>query len=149
MPPQLFSHPWVYSATKTDDKITLRVEVTDLHTTQGAIEITGEATQVNGAFAPIACITNIASAVEGDPNDPEEANRYFVEVDAVPTSDHEFNDREDVTVFVRVSKVWVTVIGPGTDEPQPPPGTGPRVKVSPTWGIHKADAHIRERTGSY
>ena len=134
-------HPWVYSGKITDGKITFRVEVTDLQTTQGAIEITGEATQVNGAFAPISCVTDIAAASKGDSNDPEEADRYFVNVEADPTSDHSFNENDDVTVFVRVSKVWVTVLGPGSDDPSLPKGTRPPPDA-PTWGVHKADAHI-------
>jgi hypothetical protein len=134
-------HPWVYSAKITDGKITFRVEVTDLQTTQGAIEITGAATQVDGAFAPISCVTDIAAASEGDRNDPEENGRYFVDVEAIPTSDHQFKENLDVTVFVRVSKVWVTVLEPGTDEPAPRTGQGP------TWGKHKADAHISAQRG--
>jgi hypothetical protein len=118
MPPQIFCHPWVYSATKTERKIRFRVDVSDFLTTQGAIEITGQATQVNGAFAPITRIINIADAVMGDPDDEDEVNRYFVDVEAVPIPGHPFRDDLEITVFVRVSvsKMAVTVLAPGTDE---------------------------------
>jgi hypothetical protein len=149
MVPQLHSHPWVYSATKTDGKISLRVEVTDLRTTQGFIEITGQATQVNGAFAPISCIKNITEAFEGDPKDDDQKGRLFMDVEATPTSDHDFMDNEDVTVFVRVSKVWVTVVGPGTEDPVGPIVSGEEPNDPPTWGKPKADAHISAQEGNY
>jgi len=136
-------HPWVYSATITDGKIKSRVEVTDLLATRGAIEITGEATQVNGAFAPISCITNIAAATMGDPTDPDEAGRLFVNVEADPTPDHPFDKNEDLTISVRLSVEWVTVLGPGVEG-----STQPR-ETDPTWGIHKADAHITAQKGGY
>ena len=140
-------HPWVYSATVTGTNISFNVEVTDLKNTQGVdtaggIEITGEATQVNGAFAPISCITDIANATPGDPSDPEQAGRFFVNVEATPTPDQSFDPNEDVTVFVRLSKVWVTVLEPGTDET-----AQPRSGTPPTWGKHKADAHINGKGG--
>ena len=140
-------HPWVYSATITDGKITLSVEVTDLQTTKEAIEIKGEATQVNGAFAPISCITNIAAATMGDPTDPNEAGRLFVNVEADPTSDHPFDENEDLTVTTEVGIKWLTVLGPGTDEPTPAT-THPGSTTGPTWGKRKADAHISS-TSSY
>jgi hypothetical protein len=127
-------HPWVYGATIIPDgKIRFSVEVTGLQTTEGAIEITGAATQVNGAFAPISYITDIAAAYKGDPNDPEQEDRYFVDVEAVPTSGQTFDRTLDVTVFVRVSKVWVTVLGS-----VPQPATGPGVTA---WK-YKYDAQI-------
>jgi hypothetical protein len=136
-------HPWVYSATTTaDGKITFRVEVTDLQTTQGAIEITGVATQVVGAFAPIFQVANIEDAIKGDPDDEDQAGKLFVDVQAEPTQDHAFDPKEDVTVFVRVSKVWVTVLGPGIDEQKGSPGPGPNTAPAPTWGKHRADAHM-------
>lgn len=134
-------HPWVYSAKITGDKITFSVEVTDLQATKGAIEITGQAMQVSGAFAPIYAITDVPDAPNGDPTDSNEVGRYFVDVEAKPTSDNSFKEDEDVTVFVRVSKVWVTVLGPGTDDgPVGPNQTA--TNVGPIWGIHKGDAGI-------
>jgi hypothetical protein len=133
------SHPWVYSATITNGTISFRVEVSDLKTTVGAIEISGIATQVNGAFAPIYRIINIPDGPNGDKDDPQEVGRYFLDVEATPTADHPFRPDEDVTVFVRVSKVWVTVLGSGS---------GPRtVAAGPTWGIHRADSHVSAPVG--
>jgi len=128
--PQSKSHPWVYSATATNGKIKFRVEVTDLQSTAGAVEVTGVATQVNGAFAPIFGVKNVPGRANGDPKDPDQARRFFVDVDATPTPEHPFTPGEDVTVFTRASKVWVTVLGPGSDSP------------GPTWGKHRADSHM-------
>lgn len=146
-------HPWVYSATIADGKITFRVEVTDLQTTVGAIEISGIATQVNGAFAPIYRIINIPAGPNGDLKDPDQADKYFVNVDAYPTADHPFTANEDVTVFVRVSKVWVTVLGPGSDDEgsQRPrsktTSSGTEPTPGPTWGKHRADSHVSDPEG--
>jgi hypothetical protein len=137
--PQGMSHPWVYSANITNGKITFRVEVTDLKATTGAIEISGIATQVNGAFAPIYRIIDIPKEANGDEDDPEERGRYFLDVEATPTADHSFRPDEDVTVFVRVSKVWVTVLGGG-------PGPE-KVPAGPTWGNHRADSHVSAPEG--
>lgn len=135
-------HPWVYSAKITGDKITFRVEVTDFKPDAGDIEISGQATQEGGAFVPIYKVTNMAIAEKGDPKDPDEKGRYFVNVEAVPDPDYPFRNGQAITAFVRVSKAWVTVIGqsttglPGRGQPgQPaPPGT--------TWDNHLADAHV-------
>ena len=143
-----FSHPWVYSVTKTDGKITFQVEVTDFKPTakdigiSGDIEISGQATQVNGAFARISCITNMTDSFKGTGDD---ADRDFVNVEATPIGEQSFTEDEDVTVFVQVSKVWVTVLGAGVEVEGP--GTGPIER--PTWGIHIADAHSSAQEGSY
>jgi hypothetical protein len=138
MPPQ--PHPWVYSAKITDGKITFRVQVTGLHDMEGAIEITGEATQDGGAFAPISCITNI-------PADPDDAGMYFVDVEAEPTPDYPFENDQDVTVFVRASKVWVTVLGPGTDDPEKI--SSRTANPDPMWGKRRKDARISAPKGGY
>ena len=138
-------YPWVYSATIANGEITALVDVTDLYPTQKAAEITGAATQVNGAFAPIYCIVDVTKATSGNPKDPDQAGKYFVPVAATPVDGHAFDPDQDFTVFVRVSIVWVTVLGPGTDgvsEPEKEPG-------SYTWGRHKADSHISALAGGY
>jgi hypothetical protein len=151
--PQGMSHPWVYSANITNGKITFRVEVTDLKATTGAIEISGIATQVNGAYTPLYRIINIPTKPNGDPNDQQEAGKYFLPVEATPTADHPFSPDEDVTVFVRVSKVWVTVLGPGSDDEgsgRPGPEStsgGAEPAQGPTWGKHKADSHVSATEG--
>jgi hypothetical protein len=141
-------HPWVYSATITGSKISCHVEVSDLSATVGAIEISGIATQVNGAFAPIYRIIDIPKGPNGDPDDPDQENGYFVDVVADPTADHPFRDDEDVTVFVRVSKVWVTVLGPGSDDDrQKSNEIGQPKPPGPTWGKHRADSHVSAPEG--
>jgi hypothetical protein len=125
----LRSHSWVYRVTLTDGEMTFHVEVTDLEATEGAIEITGEATQVNGAWARVSSIADRATATEED-------GKYFVDVEGVLAPDHQFTIDEDVTTFVRVSKTWVTVLGPGTDEP------GKETQVGQIWGIYKKDSQL-------
>jgi hypothetical protein len=120
---------WVYSVTLTDGSMTFHVEVTALEATEGAIEITGEATQVNGAWARVSAIADRATATEED-------GKYFVDVEGVPTPDHQFTIDEDVTTFVRVAKTWVTVLGPGTDEPRK------EAQVGKIWGIYKKDSQL-------
>jgi hypothetical protein len=143
-----FSHPWVYSVTKTDGKITFQVEVTDFKPTakdigiSGDIEISGQATQVNGAFARISCITNMTDSFKGTGDDKD---RDFVNVEATPIGEQSFTEDEDVTVFVQVSKVWVTVLGAGVELGQ---GSAQGSTERPTWGIHRADAHSSAHGGS-
>jgi hypothetical protein len=140
--PQGMSHPWVYSATIMNGTISFRVEVTDLRATKKAIEISGMATQDNGAFAPIYRIIDMPTAPNGDPDDDDEKDRYFLNVEATPTADHPFSNEENVTVFVRVSKVWVTVLGPGSDDAPGKTSEVVKPKPAPTWGIHVADSHV-------
>ena len=122
------SHRWVYSVALTDGKMTFHVEITDLENTTGAIEITGEATQVNGAWARVSGIADRATATEED-------DKYFVDVEGALIPDHKFNANKDVTAFVRVSKTWVTVLGPGTEDPV-------KWAQGPIWGICKADSQL-------
>lgn len=138
--PSILSHPWVYSVTKTDGKITFRVEVTDFKPTAGVVEISGQATQEGGAFAPIYATATVPDAPNGDPKDKDEAGLSFVNVDVAENPDYPFRSGEAVTVFVRVSKAWVTVIGQSTVQGSVEPG-----QVAPegtTWEEHLADAHI-------
>jgi hypothetical protein len=150
MPPlvQPKSHPWVYSATITGDKITFSVEVTDFKPDAGVIEISGQATQVGGAFAPINAIAQVPAEPNGNPGEGDERGRSFVDVVAEPTPDHSFRKDQDVTVFVRVSQAWVTVLGAGEGEPNGTPElTVPDEKANEgqTWAKHKADARISKQ----
>jgi hypothetical protein len=127
-------YPWVYSATSTDGKITFSVEVTDFDDVSGAIQVTGEATQVNGALAPLSRIFTMADSYNGQGDDQ---NRKFVDVEADPApSGHSFDPRQDVTVYVQLSEAWSTVLGPGLG----PNDRG--TEGGPTWGNHKADTHL-------
>ena len=142
-------HPWVYSATITGDKIRFRVEVTDFKPDVGVIEISGQATQASGAFAPIYGTADVPKVPNGDPEDKDQEGRSFVDVEATPTSDHPFTKDEDVTVFVRVSQAWVTVLGEGTDDSQQQAAATaaaalPKAEEGQIWGVHKADARLSE-----
>jgi hypothetical protein len=136
-----FSHPWVYSAKITDGTITFRVEVTDFKTDAGDIEISGQATQEGGAFAPIYAIKNLpADAIKGDENDVDQADRSFVDVNVTQDPKYLFKNGQAVTAFVRVSKAWATVIGQSTTGGGQPGQPAPE---GTTWEEHLADAHVR------
>jgi hypothetical protein len=139
-----FVHPWTYSAKITGDQITFSIEVTDFKPQTGVIEISGQATQIGGAFAPIYATASVPENPNGDPDDDDQKDRSFVDVAATPTPDYPFRADQDVTVFVRVSQAWVTVLGEGTDGQAPVQETGPRAPDGNTWGIHKADARLSE-----
>jgi hypothetical protein len=104
-PPPL---PYVDSATIKGKRIIFRVDVTDFKDSQGFIEISGEATQDSGAFATIYAIVKVPKRANGVGDDK---GKYYVNVSAGLIPDHPFRKDRDVTVFVRVSKVWVTVLG--------------------------------------
>jgi hypothetical protein len=140
--PSVLSHPWVYSVMKTGGKITFRVEVTDFQPTAGVVEISGQATQEGGAFAPIYATATVPSAPNGDPDEPEEAGRSFVNVDVTENPAYPFKIGEAVTVFVRVSKAWVTVIGPSTVGGSLPVESGQVAPDGTTWEEHLTSAHV-------
>lgn len=134
-------HPWVYSAKITDGKIAFRVEVTDFKPDAGVVEISGQATQEGGAFASIYGTATVPDAPNGDPDDEDEAGRSFVNVDVTQNPDYPFRNGQPVTVFVRVSKAWVTVIGQSTTGQPGSEQTGQVALDGTTWEDHLADAH--------
>lgn len=144
MPPQPppSSHPWVYSAKVTDGKITFRVEVTNFKSDAGDIEISGQATQESGAFAPIYAIKNMTDATEGDPDDKDEAGLSFVDVGVAQDPKYLFKNGQAITVFVRVSKAWATVIGQSTTGATSSVEPGQPALDGTTWDNHLADAHV-------
>lgn len=85
------------------------------------IEITGAATQVGGAFA---MINQIVPVPEKDSNQATSSVKITVD----PNPDRVFRNDLDVTVFIRIAKVWVTVLGqgldPGVTDHEPAPGQG-------------------------
>jgi len=131
MPPR-----WVRSVTLTPDKMTLSVEVTDFQDTTGPIEITGEVTQVNGAWARISTIADRAAATK-------EGDKYFVDAEAIPIPPpgQPFAIDEDVTIFVRVAQTWITVLGPGAD------GSGPKTQMGQIWAKYKTASQLPEGGG--
>lgn len=99
------SHPYVDSVSMNVDQISLSVEVTDFETTKGGIEISGQATQVGGALATFSQVVDFAKDAT------KEDDGYFVDVTAKTIPPFRFKKDQDITVFVRVARVWVTVLG--------------------------------------
>ena len=101
MPP-----PYVTSAKFVGGQMIFNVIVDDFDPGD-YVEISGAATQVGGAFAAIHKVV----PVPAKPTDPEaEAS---VDVPADPGSDKKFRKDLDVTVYIRIAKIWVTVLGEG------------------------------------
>jgi len=68
------------------------------------VEISGHATQSGGAFANIYEIAQVPTA-NGPESDPS------IDVTVESRSTNQFRKDQDITVVVRVAKVWVTVLG--------------------------------------
>jgi len=132
MPVVYGSRPYVIRAEITDThKITFRVDVgnfvqTDPQYQGGGIEISGQATQDGGAFANIYAIKQVPTEPNGA------ADEYYVDVTVDTLPPNEFRKDQDVNIFVRVSKAWVTVLGehdatPAAESP------GQTADVGTTW----------------
>lgn len=130
-------NPYVTSATFASGQMTFSVLADDFQGDEEEyIEISGYATQTGGAFANIYTVASIpAKAADGSKPPP-------VTVQANPRPQMKFRQDQDVTVAIRVSKVWVTVLriaplGDETENPPPPPdGT--------TWNVI---GHVSEMYG--
>jgi hypothetical protein len=105
----LMSPPYVTSAKFTGGKMTFSVLVDNFEANE-YVEISGYATQTYGAFA------NIYKIALVPPNVPPAQASVDVTVD--PGPEKQFRKDQDVTVFVRVAKVWVTVLGEHNSGPQ-------------------------------
>ncbi len=106
----LMPFPYVDSATIKNDSIELAVEV-DPNDSGTYVEVSGSATQTGGAFANFYDIRPVPAA-PNDPDDPTSTKRYvFVSAHAIPPN--KFREDQDVTVVIRVGKVWLTVLGKG------------------------------------
>jgi hypothetical protein len=107
---------YVTSATITDGKIQLSVRVDDFKPDEDAtayIEISGQATQTGGAFANFYDIQQVPAkpnVLATDPSVTDGKDHYYVYVTGAPIP-HPFWSREDVTVVMRVARVWLTVLG--------------------------------------
>ena len=101
------SHGFVNSATVKNGYITFIVK-SDYFEAGEYVEISGNATQVGGAFADIHAIAQVHATAVGASGKPS------VDVTVEPLSEQQFDDNEDITVFIQVAYVWVTVLGPGT-----------------------------------
>jgi hypothetical protein len=105
---------YVTSAKITGGKIRLTVRVDDFKPeddTAEYVEISGQATQTAGAFANFYDIQQVPATPNGpaDPGDPPGTRHYEIYVTGAPIP-HQFTDK-DVTVVMRVAKVWLTVLG--------------------------------------
>ena len=86
-----------------------------------ALEISGQATQNNAAFATFDEIKDIpgtkagAKAGTGSPAYPN--GKSSLPVTADPVVAEKFEAEKDLTVVVRVAKVWVTVLSKDPDNP--------------------------------
>lgn len=89
------------------------------------VEITGAATQTRGAFA---MINHVVPVPEKTPD-----GKASVEIGVAPGPGRNFIEGDDVTVFIRVSRVWVTVLGKSSNDSDPDHPGGP--KGEPRWGV--------------
>jgi hypothetical protein len=132
------SHPYVTSATISGKQITFNVEVTEFGLAGGSVEISGQATQNSGAFASIYQIIPVPAEPNGTGDD---TGRYFVDVTSDTVPPNQFRQSEDVIVYVKVSRPWVTVLGRQPQNKLSAPGTDD-VAEETTWGIARAETHI-------
>ena len=95
-----------------------------------SVEISGYVAQNHGAYATINEFRNI---------DAKLGETAQLQVTAKPTpTAPAFQEGDDVMVFVRVAKIWVTVLGEG---PAQQPGLSPRTAgVGSVWGTLKGVA---------
>jgi hypothetical protein len=122
-------HPYVTSAEIKGDYIEIGVE-TDDYAAGSYIEISGHATQTGGAFANFYAIakvpgtppsttttttatTTTITMTTTNNTDGEKDSSVYVEAHPLPPN--QFKKDEDVTIVVRVGKVWLTVLGRTVD----------------------------------
>lgn len=102
------SLPYATDVSFKDGQIVLTIEL-DNYLANESVEISGYATQSNGAFATFYDI----QSTEENP-----AGRVMMFVKATPTVG--FQKGEPVTVSLRASRVWVTVLRESQDEQYSP-----------------------------
>lgn len=111
---------YVTKAQLENNKIVLTVQV-DGFEPGDALEISGQATQNNAAFATFDEIKDIpgtkagAKAGTGSPAYPN--GKSSLPVTADPVVAEKFEAEKDLTIVVRVAKVWVTVLSKDPDNP--------------------------------
>ena len=101
-------HPYVTSAEIKDGMIWIGVEA-DEYPAGSWIEISGHATQTGGAFANFYDIQPVPDPTTEDSRDGKPHSDVYVKAHPLPPS--KFKLTEDVTIVVRVGKVWLTVLG--------------------------------------
>jgi hypothetical protein len=99
------------AALTTDDQtgtqVTLTVQVDDFAVGE-TVEISGQATQAGGAFANYYELKKVPAAVNGADGKPHKT----VTVTTHPIPPNNFLQGQEVTVVLRVSMVWATVLAP-------------------------------------
>jgi hypothetical protein len=88
---------YVPSAEFKNGQIVLTVDVAGFEPGE-PVELNGQATQDNGAYAPFYNIKDVPT--DGSP----------LTVEATPEGQYEFDATQVVTVTIRVAKVWVTIL---------------------------------------
>ena len=107
------SDPYVTSAKITNGRITLSVRVDDFKAGD-YVEISGQATQTNGAFANFYDIQQVPTkpnVLANAPNNPDadDKDHFYIYVTGAP-SPHQFSNSHDVSAVVRAGRVWLTVL---------------------------------------
>jgi len=104
------AHPYVTSATIKGNYIEIGVEA-DNYKVGDYIEISGQATQSGGAFANFYDIKEVEDTAATTTIGDDGQKHYNVYVKAHPLPPNQFKLSEDVTIVIRVGKVWLTVLG--------------------------------------
>jgi hypothetical protein len=118
----IVSLPYATDVSFKDGQIVLTIQL-DSYLANESVEISGSATQSNGAYATFYDIQSV---------DENPAGKVVMFVKATPTI--AFQSGEPVTVSLRASRVWVTVLTESPDEPMPSaahPPQGPTAGTTP------------------
>ncbi len=132
------ANSWVTSVDLTTDaagniQIALAVQVDDFIAGE-TVEISGQATQEGGAFANYYDIKPVPKP------DPDNDDHQIVTVTTQPLPQHQFVQGQAVTVALRVSRVWVTVLGQGVSSEAMSPGS---MKWAPPTTVASMDGTIQ------
>jgi hypothetical protein len=119
-------HPYVTKVTFKDGQIVLTVQV-DEFVPYGYVEISGSATQNSGALATFNGIEPLKANPDGG---------GVVYVEAAPLQ--EFQNGEEVTVVLRASRIWTTVLTETQDGKRGTAG-GTAARDGTVWGTVTAE----------
>jgi hypothetical protein len=134
-------HPYVSSATIKNNVIEITIEL-DHHDSGSYVEVSGSATQTSGAYANFYDFKEVPAGFS-DTRGPNPT----VNVSAHPLPPNKFRKDEDVTVVIRVAKVWLTVLGP-QDSPTPETTTQvPPADEGTTWSVLRKESNLGRRIG--
>jgi hypothetical protein len=104
--------PYVESATIQNNVIELTLEFD--HPDSGSyVEVSGSATQPNGAYANFYAIREVTPGLS-DPSGPNPT----VTVRANPVSQYQFDPTQVITFVIAAAPKWLTVLGPGVGNPK-------------------------------